>query len=114
MQRSVALSIGVGLYFLAVSTASARPANSADLAGKTLCWPGDYVEKYTADGKFTSNVEGPCTWKLEEKGRETWSCEKYSATFVGDLQINDDRTITYTGSEPGNDNATEHGEYCNK
>ena len=35
-------------------------------------------------------------------------------TFVGDLQINDDRTITYTGSEPGNDNATEHGEYCNK
>jgi hypothetical protein len=114
MRTSVVLSIGIGLYFLAVSMASARPIKISDLAGKTICWPGDYVEKYTADGNYTSNIDGPGKGWYDDKGRWNWKLEKYSTTFVGDVEINDDGTVTYTGSEPGNDNATEHGEFCNK
>jgi hypothetical protein len=114
MQRSLAISIGFGLFFLAIAPASARPAKTSDIAGKTLCWEDGTVEKYASDGTYTNMVDGPGTWRIDDKGHVTWKLEKYPPTFAGDEQINDDGTITYTGSAPGTDRFTTSGEYCNK
>jgi len=114
MKRSVAVSIGLGLYFLAVSAALARPAKSSDFDGKTVCWQDGTIEKYAADGKYTNMADGPGTYQIDDKGRISWKLEKYGVTFTGDEQINDDGTITYTGPAPGTDNVTVSGEFCNK
>jgi hypothetical protein len=110
MQRSIALSISLGLFFFAVATASARPAKSSDIAGKTLCWQDGTVEKYTADGKYMNMADGPGTWSIDDKGHVVWRLEKYGVTFSGDEKMNDDGTVTYTGSAPGTDQFTISGE----
>jgi hypothetical protein len=114
MKRSVAVSLGLGLYFLAISVVSARPAKNSDFDGKTVCWQDGTIEKYATDGKYSNMTDGPGTYHIDDKGRISWKLEKYGVTFTGDEQINDDGTITYTGSAPGTDNVTVSGEFCNK
>jgi hypothetical protein len=114
MQKLVPLWIGLGLSLLMVSTAAARPPTPSDIDGKTICWEDGTVEKYATDGKYTNMQDGPGTWKIDEKGHITWKLDKYPATFSGDEQINDDGTITFTGSAPGTDKVTVSGEFCNK
>jgi len=114
MLMSIAL-VSLAVSFVSPSPEWARPMVKADLDGKSVCWPDGTVEKYTADGKWTSSAEGPGTWWFDDKGRYLWTLQEYPAvTFTGDVQINDDGTKTYTGSAPGDDKVTAAGEFCNK
>jgi hypothetical protein len=62
------LVIGLGAFFLWLSSASATPVTNADLAGKKFCYDGGGTENYYADGRYVSSVDGTGTWTIEKDG----------------------------------------------
>ena len=62
------LTISLGVSVLFQSPASATPVTSADLSGKKFCWNGGGTEKYYADGRYVSSVDGVGTWAIVKNG----------------------------------------------
>jgi hypothetical protein len=90
------VAASLGLSFLLLSPAIARPVASADLSGKKICWNDGDVQTYYPGGKYSSPQNGDGTWAVTAAGVEfkaqdaTWSAdiEKLAdGTFTGDIAL---------------------------
>jgi hypothetical protein len=111
MNRPLLLVTGsLGLFLLFLSDAIARPVTNADLEGRKICWQdSDETETYFPGGKFVNSRYGEGTWKQTAKGFETRIAEH---TYHGNFQVQQDGTMTYSGSWIGLPKTYETATYC--
>jgi hypothetical protein len=104
------LATSVGLLSLSFSNATARPATSADLSGKTICWSDGNISTFYPGGKTAGKLFGEGTWRVTSVGVEFST--KYFMNIY-DVEVLSDGSISSDADYGGRVYHFE-GHYCKK
>jgi hypothetical protein len=81
----------LAILVFSATLALAKPATTADLAGRTICYSNGEKATYHSDGRYENNVIGNGTWRVTSSGVDL---ETDSLKAVIAIEILTDGTIS--------------------